>query len=113
MFRETDSQFHKVFEVTGFCNVKMNTRLAFLKENEDSEKSVNSIIQMLGQDLSGIALSCFSVTSGTAENDNRTTFQSHHKSSRSVILNIYQHVPRIVLVMPLGKVYSFTKLVLK
>lgn len=80
----------------------MNLRLTFLKENEDSEKFVNSIIQMLGQYLSGGALSCFSVTSGTAENDNKTTFESYHKLSRSVILNICQHVPRILLVMLLS-----------
>lgn len=116
-----------IFKVTGFCDTMMNLRLAFLKENWGVWEVCNfyysnswpTPVRYLNLD----SFPVFSVTSGTTENANRNNFWTPDQAitwqfilwsyARSVMLNTCQHIPEVLLMMPLRKSYSFIKLVLK
>lgn len=101
--------------------------LLFLKKTEELEKCVNSVIQIPGQIpvryLNLAPFPVFSVTSGTTGSANRNNFWTPAQAitwqfilwsyAKSMMLNTRQHLPEVLLMMPLRKAYSFIRLMLK
>lgn len=105
----------------------MSLRLVFLKENwgawEVCKVCYSNSWPTPVRYLSLGPFPVFSVTSGTTESANRNCFWTPAQAitwqfilwgyARSMMLNTCQHLPEVLLLMPLRKAYSFIRLVLK